>query len=230
MTEQEWLRCADPDILYMDRFATTPKPMRKLTLFACGCCRKIWEQITDPRCRLAVGVSELEADGLALPEQFDSAFDAVEAACDEIVPAYPHSLKQTAAHAAEMALRAPSDAAYPVACVLATHERSQGQIAVSVADEVTLRNRHLAVLADLFRDIFGNPFRSTAINRWMITKTVTNLAREIYEGRYFDRLPILADALEDAGCTDADILNHCRQPGEHVRGCWVIDLILSKDR
>ena len=55
------------------------------------------------------------------------------------------------------------------------------------------------------------------------------MAQSIYDDRAFDRLPILADALEDAGCDKADILNHCRQPGEHVRGCWVVDLVLGKD-
>ncbi len=54
------------------------------------------------------------------------------------------------------------------------------------------------------------------------------LARSIYDDRAFDRLPVLADALEDAGCTDAAILDHCRGPGPHVRGCWVVDLILGK--
>jgi hypothetical protein len=58
--------------------------------------------------------------------------------------------------------------------------------------------------------------------------TVVKLAQRIYENRAFDLLPILADALEEAGCTDADILNHCRLIGEHVRGCWVVDLILGK--
>ena len=57
---------------------------------------------------------------------------------------------------------------------------------------------------------------------------MTSLANLIYDERAFDRLPILADALEDAGCDDADILRHCREPGEHVRGCWVVDLLLGK--
>jgi hypothetical protein len=61
-----------------------------------------------------------------------------------------------------------------------------------------------------------------------LTSTVTSLAQAIYTDRAFDRLPILADALEDAGCTNQDILAHCRQPGEHVRGCWVVDLLLAK--
>ena len=78
------------------------------------------------------------------------------------------------------------------------------------------------------RDIFGNPFRPIALVPAWRTATVISLAQAIYDGRHFDRLPILADALEDAGCTDAAILDHCRQPGEHARGCWVVDLVLGK--
>ena len=58
--------------------------------------------------------------------------------------------------------------------------------------------------------------------------TVVQLAQVIHNDRAFDRLPILADALEDAGCTDPDTLAHCRGPGPHVRGCWVVDLLLGK--
>ncbi|MBL8795184.1 MAG: hypothetical protein JNM56_14865 [Planctomycetia bacterium] len=82
----------------------------------------------------------------------------------------------------------------------------------------------------LLRDILGNPFRPVTVDPTWRTSTVVSLAQGIYDERAFDRLPILADALEDSGCTNADMLNHCRQPGEHVRGCWVLDLILSKDR
>jgi hypothetical protein len=59
--------------------------------------------------------------------------------------------------------------------------------------------------------------------------TVVKLASDIYEERAFDRLPILADALEDAGCAHPDFLDHCRQPGEHARGCWPVDLVLVKE-
>ncbi|MBY0526866.1 MAG: hypothetical protein K2R98_25965 [Gemmataceae bacterium] len=80
----------------------------------------------------------------------------------------------------------------------------------------------------LLRDIIGNPFQSVTLNSDHRTNAAVGLAEAIYADRAFDRLPILADALEDAGCTDADILNHCRQPGEHVRGCWVVDLLLGR--
>lgn len=81
------------------------------------------------------------------------------------------------------------------------------------------------------RDIFGNPFRPVTIDSaWLAWNDgiVVQLAQGIYEERAFDRLPILADALEDSGCLDADILNHCRQPAEHVRGCWANDLLVRK--
>lgn len=86
----------------------------------------------------------------------------------------------------------------------------------------------LATQADLFRDIFGNPFRSVEFRLEWFTSDVLLLARGIYADRAFDRMPILADALQDAGCDDDDILNHCREAREHVRGCWVVDLLLGK--
>ncbi|AWM42432.1 hypothetical protein C1280_28660 [Gemmata obscuriglobus] len=78
------------------------------------------------------------------------------------------------------------------------------------------------------RDIFGNPFRPVVLNPAWRTSDALALARGIYDEGAFDRLPILADALQDAGCDSDDILNHCRGPGPHVRGCWVVDLVLGK--
>jgi hypothetical protein len=83
--------------------------------------------------------------------------------------------------------------------------------------------------ADFLRDMFGLHISNPALTTptWDST-TVTQIAQGIYADHSCGGLPILADALEDVGCTDADILAHCRQPGEHVRGCWVVDLILGK--
>jgi len=81
--------------------------------------------------------------------------------------------------------------------------------------------------AAFLRDVFGSlPFRPVILEP--AYSAVEKLAETIYQDRAFDLLPILADALEDAGCTNADILNHCRQPGEHVRGCCVIDLLTGR--
>jgi hypothetical protein len=82
--------------------------------------------------------------------------------------------------------------------------------------------------ANLLRDIFGNPFRPVPFSPEWRTSTAVALAQQMYESRDFSAMPILADALQDAGCDSDDILNHCRQPGEHVRGCWVVDLVLEK--
>ena len=77
-------------------------------------------------------------------------------------------------------------------------------------------------------DIFGNPFRPVTFDPSWRTEAVVVLARGMYESRDFAPMPVLADALEDAGCADADILAHCRGDGPHVRGCWVVDLVLGK--
>jgi len=80
------------------------------------------------------------------------------------------------------------------------------------------------------REIFGNPFRPVTIDPAWLTSDVRLLATGIYNDRAFDRMPILADALQDAGCDNDDILNHLRDAtAVHVRGCWALDLILSKE-
>lgn len=82
--------------------------------------------------------------------------------------------------------------------------------------------------ATLLRCIFANPFRSVTFDpRWRTSDTVA-LAQAIYDHRAFERLPILGDALMDAGCEDEQIIGHCRSEGPHVRGCWVVDLVLNK--
>jgi hypothetical protein len=80
-----------------------------------------------------------------------------------------------------------------------------------------------------FRDIFANPFRPVTLAPSWQTETVVALATGIDADRAFDRMPVLADALEDAGCDYADVLSHCRGEGPHVRGCWVVDLMLGKE-
>ena len=82
--------------------------------------------------------------------------------------------------------------------------------------------------SELLRDIFGNPFRPIRFNSSWLTPDALFLARQMYQSRDFSAMPILADALQDAGCENAEILDHCRGPGPHVRGCWVVDLVLEK--
>ena len=85
------------------------------------------------------------------------------------------------------------------------------------------------VATALARDVFGNQFYRVAFNPGWRTADVVGLARAIDHEGVFDRLPFLADALIDAGCADAAVLAHCRSAGPHVRGCWVVDLVLGRE-
>ncbi len=106
--------------------------------------------------------------------------------------------------------------------------RSPRMAAHDVAIPLGANPAHTLQVDRMIRDIVGNPFRPVAVDPAWLTDTAVGLARGIYDDRAFDRLPILADALQDAGCEDADILEHCRGDGPHVRGCWVVDLVLGK--
>jgi hypothetical protein len=105
--------------------------------------------------------------------------------------------------------------------------------AAEVAATETHWSGRPAVLTDLLRELFGNPFRPRPRPdpAWLAWNggTVYKLAEAVYEGRAFDRFPVLADALEDAGCANADMLGHLRGPGPHVHGCWAVDLLLGKE-
>jgi hypothetical protein len=92
---------------------------------------------------------------------------------------------------------------------------------------------HEKLQADLLRCLFSNPFRpAPSVNpawlKWH-NSAVVKLAQGIYADQSFDRLPILADALEEAGCDDPDMLDHLRGPTPHARGCWVVDALLGKE-
>jgi hypothetical protein len=206
VTEDEWLACDDP--LTMLEFVRGKASERKLRLFAVACYRRIWHLLEDPRIRRAVGVSELYADGKASGEELRAAVGGVGAAADDT-----HGDGGDAADAAADAV----DIA--------------GALAADANDST--RDAERIGQSGLLRDITGNPFRPVTadIPAWLARSggTIINLARAIYEDRAFDRLPLLADALEDAGCTDADLLAHCRGPGPHFRGCWAVDLILGKE-
>jgi hypothetical protein len=90
------------------------------------------------------------------------------------------------------------------------------------------RAEHSGTQIALLRDIFGNPFRPAPVDPGWLTGAVVSLARTMYDSRDFAAMPILADALQESGCDNADVLAHCRGDGPHVRGCWVVDLLLGK--
>src|SRR5215468_1921083 len=219
MTEEEWLACTDPEPM-LDHLAGRPH-QRKLRLFACACCRRLWHLLTDPRQRAAVEVCERRADGLATHEEQRAARAAsllasegpgsLNRAVRELLVAVQGKRAATLRRAARCAARAAAGADgswwTPWGKRRAREDEQRAQ-------------------ATLLRDLFGNPFRRVALDRAVLTwygHTVPRLARGLYEERAFDQLPVLADALEDAGCDDASVLAHCRGPGPHVRGCWVLD-------
>ena len=202
MTEADWLACTDPmPMLWSLRDKASD---RKLRLAACGYCRSVW-RFMGKASRKAVLLGEQMADE-PVDESLRKAVAraAIEAVC---------RLEEAGDDffmAADMAYRVPSN---------------DGWYAV----EWTIGNRPpLASGVPIVRDIFGDPFRPVIIEPGWLTRNLINLACTLYDDSAFYDLPILADALEEGGCTDPDILNHCRQPGEHVRGCWILDLLLGK--
>ncbi len=112
---------------------------------------------------------------------------------------------------------------YPCATDTATAARNAAVAAGGSQEDESIRQSAFA------QDIFGNPFRLVTVYPDWLTSSALSLAEGIYAERAFDRLPILADALEDAGCDAAELLAHLRGDGPHVRGCWALDLVLGKE-
>ena len=226
MTEQEWLECTDPQ--KMLEFLREKVSARKLRLFGCACCRRIWHLLTDKRSQQAVAVAEDFAEGGASAEELLTAYYQANVACSLTDPSDLAALR--ASHLASTI--AYTAVLYGVGCTPAAAEA----VADSVADvRVNVRayrmafDAELAAQCKLLVDIFGNLlFHPMIFDLARLPQPTKHLAATIYEDRAFDRLALFADALEKAGCTDADILNHCRSEGPHVRGCWVVDLIVGK--
>ncbi len=126
---------------------------------------------------------------------------------------------------ASLSNRCAEDASWWAACAMAGVAPDQQNLSALQEED---RAREGTFQANALRDIFGNPFRPITLNPAWLTSTVLALAQGIYSEKAFDRMPILADALQDAGCDNEDILNHCRQQREHVRGCWVVDLLTGR--
>jgi hypothetical protein len=216
MTEAEWLVCEDPQPTL--EFARRRVSRRKCRLFACACCRRAPDADTHDHGEAAIGLAERLADGLETNATRARALQELWAASPygelsfEELMAMP-TLHQYLPPICRCALEsnpvtAARDAAYWVSCNSGAER---------------------AALCSLLRDIFGNPFRPVEFSPAWRTDTVVQLAKQMYESREFGAMPILADALQDAGCDSDEVLNHCRGAGPHVRGCWVVDLVLGKE-
>jgi len=227
MTEEEWLKCDDPHRMVMS-LRRAASSQRKSRLFAVMACRRFWTIVTDERSRKAVEVAELYLDGQASEEDRGAAAEASREAISEIVRIRQadYSFPEMFIHAARACAIAiafrfsrPDLMALISACNLITRD-PKSPIA-------SRKDEKLAASATL-RDIFGSPFRPVSLFPDCRTSTSVAIAKQIYDSRDFSAMPILADALQDADCDNADILDHCRGPGPHVRGCWVVDLVLDK--
>lgn len=215
MTEVGWLTCTDPTSM-LELLRGTASD-RKLRLFGCACCRCIWDTIADRRSKDAVEVTERFVEGLATEDERRVAWEAV--------------FETDQSEADWLVIQATQ-------LFLTRSGSMRGSISWEAACSVIHRvdsGRASGVskpqCCDLLRDLFGNPFRPSVVDpawlRWN-EGTIPNLAQVIHDERAFARLPILGDALEDAGCDNDHILDHCRKPGQHVRGCWVIDLLTGR--
>jgi hypothetical protein len=215
---------------------------RRLRLYACACCRRAWH-LFGVRERAIVEVAERAADGRAsrgeLAEAERAAMGVVQEATAQVrsldagagsasaadarmrmILAY--ALQAVASNRLSMTAGSP---AMSVGSALGLWRQSQGGATATTAQE------DLRPFADLVRDIFRNPFRDALpFDRAALApkgSQVAAIARAIYDEQRWDEVPVLADALEEAGCVDADLLGHCRAPTPHARGCWVLDLCLG---
>jgi hypothetical protein len=236
MSESEWLACTRPfDMLSFLRGKFSD---RKFRLFACAAYRRLEPLMRGSLGRHAIEVSEAYVDGQVTFEVLTAARTAWGTGGILL----DHYLGRGAVDPDGWfaAVHASNDAVLAVCQLIPSTHRPTfwGRIKAVWRLEFSFPfyppalsspQEEIAAHVGMLRCLFGNPFRPITIDPSCLTSTVQQLAQAIYDDRAFDRLPILADALEDAGCDNTEILNHCRQPGVHVRGCWVIDLLLQKE-
>ena len=226
MTETEWLKeRARPQMTVGQLRGTaatrTKLGRRRLRLFGCGCCRSFWAHLKDERLHRAIECAEAFADGLASKAELEASRDAARQVPTRGALARG-AMGARESTAASMIVGLTSTQAFSAAFAMTCYELS---LAGYCGEEVDANTCTCAIL----HDVFGNPFRPITFSPFWRTDTAVSLARGMYDSRDFGAMPILADALQDAGCDNDDILTDCRDPKQvHVRGCWVVDLVLEK--
>ncbi|AMV29304.1 hypothetical protein VT84_33220 [Gemmata sp. SH-PL17] len=220
MNEQMWLMDDGDDFMRLVKFAANKVSERKIRLFTVGSCRLIWTLITKKPYRVAVEVAEAFADG----EATKKALTAARIAARTTVAAEKKYAKlQVAAACLDTVNANVVSGAFGASVDVPSAALYRG------TDDWDYDATKLTILA-LLRDVVGPlPFRKVTVKPAWRTSTAVALASQMYEARDFSAMPILGDALQDAGCDNDEVLDHCRGPGPHVRGCWVVDLVLGKE-
>lgn len=224
MTEAEWLTSADAEKMYFLGVEPVKSGRRRVDLFCVACSHLVCHLIDDPGARQPF---EWLADHPGERHRKDTGRHARGLFHGVAQPLYE------AHHRRDVGV---SGAAAHVAYDFWAdwYEYAFDNLGEYFTDPGApypnaLRDDPQIYLPAVLRDIFGNPFRTPEFAPEWRTSTAVMLARQMYESREFDAMPILADALQDAGCDSDDVLAHCRGPGPHVRGCWVCDLVLGKE-
>jgi hypothetical protein len=235
MTETQWLNCASatqPVFRWLSRKGSS----RKFYLAGAAAIRHITAWLPDPRSLAAIEVIERFADGEATAEERETAYQAalqVGFGADSPLREQQFPIGQVPTETWRRT-HAAMAASYMIATNLIKAWRctyNAMYYALMTAKRGTMNPWQAALL----RDIFGNPFNPTRANPAWQTATLVSLAQSAYTERELpsgrldaQRLAVLADGLEEAGCTEIALLEHLRSPGEHFRGCWALDLVLRK--
>lgn len=249
MTEAEWLACQDP--APMLKSVRDKASERQLRLFACACCRKVLHLMKDARSRQGLLAAERLADGGAGARRGRAGVAKEAKAAAEEARQLADAAQDPAEHLARLAECCAAWAAYfvvqPSAGDSADNAVGHASLALAYAscktpkvltsfppDRERMMRDAMREQAGLLRDIIGSPFdRRTVDHTWLRkdTNTILTIAQAVYEQEAFtaERMRVLADALEEAGAV-TELVDHLLSPGPHVRGCWVVDLILSTDR
>ncbi|QJW93189.1 hypothetical protein [Frigoriglobus tundricola] len=239
MTEADWLTTTDFETHV--RFVADRLSPRRSRLLAAGFCRAASSLFDLPDLIAALAVVEEYADGLAPVAELDKARQFCRALALRANEAYTRHYDGGLSGAEDYVRRElgwavsfTAGGLVPVVDVgtraahAAVQARTGAGLLQSVADTPATAEQARVMLGVVW-DVVGNPFRPVAFEPTWRTDTVVSLARQVYESREFGALPILADALQDAGCDNSHVLTHCRHESGHVRGCWVLDGVLGKE-
>lgn len=224
MTQDEWL--TETNLARLLETIRGKSSSRKLRWFGVHSARHRWRSLQVSELTAALEAAELYADNRGTAERERVAVEAAHFAIDYLVPLVEVAPLDRPLTKKELAEQQDRDSLNAVIS-------STPELAI-LSGQGGFLDRDQPKVLSFLRDIFGNPFRPVSLERTWLTPTVVRLAETIYDAGHFpsgvfdhQRLAILADALEDAGCANGDLLGHLRG-GDHVRGCWAIDLLLGK--